>query len=178
MLTTSIGSVQASLDGGLLTLTDGATGGGPIRLDADGMQALVDFLVSAPARESNIRQAYRVAVRPMSGLTARLQVGLAASDVVPISISVLGIFIGPLPGTKLSLSMDQEVVLSLEFEGRGLTLRGIVCRQDSTGCGLLFPGSLKGEELDPPPLLSRIVMELQRRAVAERLQIAKSVTPK
>lgn len=173
MLSTSIGPVQAILDGGILTLTDTATSGGPVRLDGEGMQALVDFLISAPARESNIRQAYRVAVRPSSGLAARLHAGPAAMNVVPGSISVLGIFLSPSPGTKLELSMDQEVVLSLEFEGQGLTLRGLVCRQDNTGSGLLFPDSLNGEELDPPPLLSRIVMELQRRAVAERLEIAK-----
>lgn len=173
MLRASFGTVQASLDGGLLTLTDAAAPGGQIRLDAEGMQSLVDFLVSAPARESNIRQAYRVAVRPTSGLTAGLHTGTTEIEAAPASISVLGIFLTPPAGTKLDLAMDQEVRLSLEFEGQKLTLRGVVCRQDSTGCGLLFPDSLKGEELDPPPLLSRIVMELQRRAVAERLQIAK-----
>ncbi len=173
MLSTTIGSVRARLEGGTLTLTETAAPGSPVCFHGEEIQTLVDFLVSAPARESNIRQAYRVAVRPTSGLVARIQAGTESTDVIATSISVLGPFVGPLPGSKLTLSMDQEVLLSLEFEGRGLTLRGIVCRQDSTGCGLLFPESLKGEELDPPQLLSRIVMELQRRVVAERLQVAK-----
>jgi len=172
MLNTTIGTVTARMELGTLILTDSRRPDAEIRLEGDGPRALAEFLAYSPGRGANDRQAFRVPLATSSGLLVRLS-GPQAVPVVAVSISVTGMFLAPAAGGTLDFAIGRELELQLEFEQRTLDLHGLVCRLDRTGCGLLFRESFRGEELDPPPALSRIVMELQRRAVANRVEVAK-----
>lgn len=171
MLSTTIGTVTARLELGALILTDSKRPGVELRLDGEGPRLLAEFLSQTSERGTNDRQAFRVALSPASGLAVKLT-GPGAVPVTPVSISVTGMFLAPIGGGALEFTIGKEVPLQLEFEQRTLDLHGIVCRLDRTGAGLLFREAFRGEEVEPPPALTRIVMELQRRAAASRLETA------
>lgn len=171
MLSQKIGPVTARMELGTLILTDSRKPGLEIRLDGEGPRILGEFLAYAPDRGANDRQAFRVPISAASGLVVRL-LDSGTVPVVPVSISVTGMFITPIGGGALDFTIGRELAVQLEFEQRTLDLHGIVCRLDRTGAGLLFRESFRNEQVEPPPALTRIVMELQRRAAASRLETA------
>ena len=137
-------------------------------LDVNAIGEIRSFLASLHLLDINRREAYRVPLHECNWLTVSIRCGGESIAVIPKTISVTGIFVAPPPGRSLDLSEGDAVDITLGFEGQSQKLDALVRRCQPGGFGLFFKDSMTGEQIDPPPQLSRIVMELQRRIMNRR----------
>jgi hypothetical protein len=162
MSSKSIGEAVLTVADDVLTLTHREHPDRQLTFSAEDCRQLLAYLNEVVTRESNQRQAFRVPVDRKSGLKVIVTRVVRRIPVVPLSISMTGIFIEA--DKSLPLKMDDEVDVTIDYETNSITLAGTVRRIEPDGYGLLFRDSFRGEEITPPPTLSRIVMALQRRA--------------
>ncbi len=141
-----------------------------ISLDSAGVKELINFVTSHAGSELDRRRTFRVTVWDNSGLTVRLRSGGNECPATPTDISLTGIFVKLCPADWIDLALDDELEAILEFGGRTQTYRVLVRRSQANGYGLLFADSLAGEQINPPPGVTGIVMELQRRWVAQHIK--------
>ncbi len=120
---------------------------------------------------SNQRDAYRVQLTGSSGLRVTVTAAERDWQVAPLNVSLTGVSLRVRPGRALQLSLGDEIELTLEFEGDTVTLDGMVCQQLKTMCGVQFVDSLQRKLTRPPAILAKMVMELQRRRVANRVEV-------
>ena len=168
----TIGEMQLVSDGNTLTIARRDQPDFAVCLDADGFRELLDFVTTIAGTEFNQRQTFRIPLWDSSGLSVQIRTDESQVSVKPTNISLTGIFVEVHPDDWLDLQQDADVEVTLEFEGETQTHHAIVRRREGNGYGLFFPESMKGEEIDPPPGITRIVMELQRRWMARRARRA------
>lgn len=112
----------------------------------------------------------------ISGQDARLaeRVPVSKDDPLDVAVVVDGVRY-PARGLNVSmcgvlvylperpLPLNQEVRVYLRLDGASIDLAGIVRRQVGPGqVGIFFPETVRGEMIDPPAGLRRIVLELGR----------------
>jgi hypothetical protein len=164
----TIGDVRLVADGNKLTIARRGQRDLTLSLDAEGLEELIDFITSLAGDESNQRQNFRVPVHESSGLSVQIRKDKKLLSVIAKNISVGGVFVELRPDAWIDLAQEDELEVLLEFEGITQSYRGVVKRRADNGYGLLFPDSMKGNEVDPPEELRQMVMELQRRWIARR----------
>lgn len=172
MTTTSIGTIDVRFDAGVLTLTDRQSPKTTLRFETAEIRSLAEFLNHLFLVESNARQAFRIPVSDYSGLTVELHRGDVRVAATPVTISLSGIFVRLPDSGAMTLSVGEEVDVTLHLSALTTTLHGQVSRRDRQGSGILFRSAFQGEQLDPPPDLTKIVMQLQRKHAAGHLGIA------
>ena len=167
----TIDDVHVISDGNTLTFARLDLPSLTISLDATGVAELIDFITSLAGAEFNRRRTFRIPVHDSSGLSVQIRKDEKQYSVTPTNISLTGISVVLHPNDWLDLSQDDDLEVILEFEGETQTLHGVVrCCKDN-GFGLFFPESMNGDQMDPSPEISRLVMELQRRWIALQIQI-------
>jgi len=171
MAETTIGDAHLISDGKALQITSRKQPELTVLFDAAEVEQLLDFIASLARTGSHRRQSFRVPLHKSSGLSTTIRVGQKLLPVTPTSISVTGIFVELQPEDWLDLALGDVLKIILKFEGEVQKYHGIVRRCEANGYGLLFTESLSGEEINPPPDLSRLVMELQHRWIALRAKI-------
>ena len=162
----TIGDVSFISDGKTLTISRHKQSDRSVTLDRTGVEELIDFLASLAETEFNRRQTFRVPLWDSSGLYAQIRTEETELQVTPTNVSLTGIFVQPRGDDWLDLELGDNVEVNLDFEGQALSYLGVVRRCENNGFGLFFPVTMNAEEIDPPPELTRIVMELQRRWMA------------
>ena len=168
----TIGDAHLVSDGETLTIGRRGQRDLTLSLDAAGVAELIDFVTSLATTEFNRRQDFRVPIHHSSGLSVQIRKGDRLISVTPTNISITGIFIELPRDDWIDFEQDDQMSVILEFEGEKQDHRGVVRRCADNGYGLFFPKSMKGNELDPPAELSRVVMELQRRWMTRRAKTA------
>ena len=162
----TIGDVVVRVENGEVSFSRRDQATPLIQLDADDVGKLIEFLSDYARSELTQRSSFLVPVSPASGLTVTLKRGQTAYSVTPRNISVMGIFVEFSSADVSDLPRDAVLEITLAFEERTVSLRGVVNRREANGYGIVFPESIRQEELDPPLPLVEIVMELQRRMIA------------
>ena len=166
MAKTTIGNVRLISDGKTLTIARRDQPNMAISLDSTEVEELIDFVTSLAATEFNRRDTFRVPLWDSSGLSVQIRKDETQRLVTPTNISLTGIFVELRPDDWLDLAQDDDLEVILEFEGEAQSHHGVVRRCEDNGYGISFRDSMNGEQIDPPPGVTRIVMELQRRWMA------------
>ena len=162
----TIGDVQFISDGKTLTIARRDQPNMTMSLDKAGVEELIDFVTSLAGTEFNRRQTFRVPVWDSSGLSVQIRKDETQLSVRPTNLSLTGIFVELRPDDWLDLAQDDDLEVILDFEGETHSYRGVVRRCETNGYGLFFPESMNAEQIEPPPGITQIVMELQRRWLA------------
>ncbi len=168
MVEVTIGDFEVRYDGENLTIVQAGETEPVMCLGLDEVEELAVFLDSLRSLSSNRREAFRVSLQGSESLNVFVVKNDTQFEVVPKTISVTGIFVTPAPGQAMGLQENDYVEVLLDFEGESQSYKALVRRCQDDGVGLFFTESMKGEQIDPPPRLSRTVMELQRRLMARR----------
>ncbi|MFK7738321.1 MAG: PilZ domain-containing protein [Pirellulaceae bacterium] len=161
-----IGNLKLETQKRRLRIVNQADGQEITTLEEEQVEELIDFIVSLSYSEFNRRRSFRVPVKDASGLLVEMEKDGKQIPVRARDISVTGICIENnfCPGDELKL--EDEVVVQLEFEGNVDTIAGVVKRLEYETVGILFPDCLRGETIEPPEEIRRLVMQLQRRWIA------------
>ena len=117
------------------------------------------------------RQTFRLGRDALSELSAY---AVHAGRRYPVKIrdlSLTGVFMEVPLGLEVDFGKIEEFEIALEYNGQQQSHRGVVRRQAANGYGVFFPSSMKGEHIDPPTPLVRLVMELQRQRLAKLARI-------
>ncbi len=163
-----IGDVTLSVGAQGLTLRPRNQPDLEIRFDADGVSELLDLLRIASEHIFSQRQGFRVPIRSSSTLDTTLRIGAEeAFAVTARNVSLTGIFVELRPDEPHELTLDLEVEVVMDFERKTVSAHGIVRRHEAGGYGIFFVESVRGEELNPPPALVRLVRKLEARWLAE-----------
>jgi|CXWL01.1.fsa_nt_gi hypothetical protein len=164
----TIGDVIVTADQGALSFVRRDQSTPLLRFDAGEAGKLMTFLQSYVKTELNQRSAFRVPVWPASGLSAKLTANQKVHAVKPLDISLSGMSFEFVSANAPALPDGADVEITLTFESNKLTLPAVVRRREANEYGIVFPDSMRNDDLDPPWQLVSIVMELQRRLVAPR----------
>jgi len=165
----TIGEVHVTFDGDTLTITQRDQPDVNLSLSAAEVKELIDFVTSFAGSGFNRRQTFRVPLRDSGDLSVQIRRNEKEVSATATDIGLTGIFVEQRRDAWLDLSLDDDVEVIIEFEGQAHTYHGVVRRRQDNGYGLFFPESIRGEHVDPPPHLLEIVMELQRRWMAQRI---------
>lgn len=141
-----------------------------VSFDLKAIEEIKSFLETLHLLDVNRREAYRVPLQNNSLLSASIRYEGNSIAVIPKTISVTGVFVAPACGTSLDLKEGDSVEITLDFEGESQKLDALVRRCQPDGFGLFFKDSMIGEQIEPHPQLSRLVMELQRRIMTRRVR--------
>lgn len=146
----------------------------PCGADGDGDRQLVVEIPTQIACEE-LRSAARVPTPRGCGLTARLVADgrdLGAAD--PMDLSASGIRLdlegesGGIDCAPAGLEFAGPLEVELRLGDAHARLRAELRRREGSRVALLFPDTLRGGRLAPPPALAQIVRELEERALRLR----------
>ena len=166
--------IQLTYDGDTLTISSLKDPQMSVSLDPGTVEDLVEFVhLFAPVDEDkpdapNRREAFRVPVCEESGMKSMIITKGKQLKVRPTNISMTGVFIEVPKETADEFQVDDQVEVAMALEKWQVTLDAIVRRKQDHGYGLFFPATIKEEHVEPPPILRRIVMDLQRRWMLHR----------
>ncbi|MCA9136088.1 MAG: PilZ domain-containing protein [Planctomycetales bacterium] len=169
MAVIKLSDIQLVYDGDTLTISSVKTPEKSVTLDAQSVEELVDFVQGlAPVDESdgpgsNRRESFRVPVLDDSGLAVTLVKGNKRCEAKPANISMTGVFIKVPEKSQPDFKISDEIFVELTYQKSKIELEAIVRRIEDGGIGLFFPVTIKSEHVNPPPLVRRIVMDLQRQ---------------
>ncbi len=166
----AIGDIQLHSDGNTLTISGRNQPDMTVCLNASEIEQLLNFVSSLAGTGSRRRQSFRVPLNESSGLKVRILTEGRLVEVIPTSLSLTGVFVVVPPNEWIDLAQGDILEVILEFENETHTYHGSVRRREVNGYGLLFTESMNGRQIEPPPDISRIVMELQRRWMALRVK--------
>ncbi len=169
-----IGNVHLTSDGQCLTIASFSEPEVKFSLNSSEFKEMVYFIEALAGSEFDRRRVFRTPVWESSGLSVRLRTGVTEHVFRPTDMSLTGIFVKLYPDDWIKLALDQEVDVILNFEGESQLYRAVVRRCEDIGYGLFFLDSMVGEQIAPPPGITRIVMELQRRWLARRVKIVQN----
>ena len=162
--------IQLTYNGRTLTISSLKQPARSVSLDPKSVEDLVDFVnLFAPVdddsqpRSQNRREAFRVPIVDDGGFRFHILQNGRQFLVKATNISMTGIFIAVPDDSPLKIRIDDELETEMALEKWKIALSAVVRRQEDTGFGLFFPATIRGEHVEPPPVLRRIVMDLQRR---------------
>ena len=162
-----IGDVVIATEGGRLTFSRDGESVVKIRLDADGLSELMDFLRSVRVDEQNRRRGFRVPILS-DRFQSHLRGDLASVPTRARDVSLSGIFLEFPDGTP-EIDVSDPVTVFVEYGHDRAELDGIVMRRTDQGVGIVFGHAANVESPTPPAELSRIVMLLEREWLAARI---------
>lgn len=120
------------------------------------------------------RATFRIAVKPSSGLQAAFVVNDNLHIARACNLSTEGIFIRPLDRRAAPrLEPNDAVTVEIEFQGEDIWLSGEVRARRDGGYGIYFPRTDRDGYRNPRDKLRRIVMELQRESITQRIEVLK-----
>ena len=140
--------------------------------ERDGIERLV-LGMPAGFATANGRMLYRVDVTVIEGLECMIGVrgegggGILHASVRDISDS--GVFVTFADGVP-DLSPRDSVAVTLAFDGKRVTVDGVVRRRDAEGIGIYFPVVVEDPELNSPPELRAMVQALERAWLSHRVR--------
>ena len=128
------------------------------KLDAEGVEHLIEFLNGLPRFAEERRGAFRVPVIVPKQLEVEVTQGEVSVPATAIDVSLGGALLEIGLYDDVNLAINDAVDVKLEFEGNEVILRGSVRRMLARRYGVAF-------EYSPPapPALQRIVATLQQR---------------
>lgn len=177
--------IQLTYDGRTLTISSVKERGKSVTLDARTVEELVDFVkLFEPIEENrtetgnsetgndetgNRREAFRVPVIDDFNLRCVITRHGECIEAKATNISMTGVFVElpelielPERGSD-RIMIDDKMDVSITLDKWNVVLASVVRRQEDHGFGLFFPATIRGHNVEPPPMLRRIVMDLQRR---------------
>ena len=172
--------IQLTYDGRTLTISSVKEPGKSVALDARTVEELVDFVkLFEPIEEENAetdkpatgnrREAFRVPVIDDFNLRCVITRHGESIEAKATNISMTGVFVElpefielPERGSD-RIMIDDQMDVSITLDKWNVVLASVVRRQEDHGFGLFFPATIRGHNVEPPPMLRRIVMDLQRR---------------
>lgn len=168
--------IEIFYDGETLKISSSEDPEKSVSFDPKSVKGLVDFvhLLSPPeetetqTQDENRRESFRVPVIEDSGLRVTLISGKERCESKPTNISMTGVFVEVPKDRTIPLDINDELRARLSMNKTEIELEAIVRRIEPNGFGLFFPEAFKGEHVDPPPTVRRIVMDLQRRWMMHR----------
>lgn len=167
MQSVRIGDVLVSYDARGIDLRREGHLDAMLHFDRGGIRELMELLRDVLEAGLDERHGSRVPVLSSTGVSAHIMLDGQLIPVNVRNISLSGMLIDPPAGDLHELSIGQELTVTLDFEEVRLNrLRALVQRRAGTAFGLYFPDCVDGDELNPPPILARIVRELQQRQAA------------
>ncbi|MCC9601175.1 PilZ domain-containing protein [Stieleria sp. JC731] len=161
--------IELIYDGDELTICSVSRPETRLTLDPDAVDELVDFVETiqktkvAIAEQDNQRQSFRVPIVRRDDLHVEINFRGMDFEARPDNISMTGLFIRSHDRDPVKFQIGDEATLTLTCNGESTELEGIVRRMGRNGYGFFFPACVRFEQVDPPPEVRRIVMELQRR---------------
>ncbi|WP_182869715.1 PilZ domain-containing protein [Rhodopirellula sp. JC639] len=166
-------------DGDTLKISSGDEPQKSVTLDPATVKPLVDFVQAlappeekeAKSEEENRRESFRVPIIDESGLSVTLISGKNRCVSKPTNISMTGVFVEVPKDRSIALDIDDELRARLSMNKSEIELDAVVRRIEPNGFGLFFPETFKGEHVDPPPIIRRIVMDLQRQWMQHRKEL-------
>lgn len=165
MKETHIGDTHFVFDGKQLTIKGRDRVSPSCIMDRTDLPTLYQFIGSLMGLNEE-RQTFRLGRDALSDLSGFV---VHAGRRYPVKIrdlSLTGVFMEVPPGLEVDFGKIEEFEIVLEHNGQQQRHRGVVQRQAANGYGVFFPSSMKGEHIDPPVPLVRLVMELQRQRLA------------
>ena len=178
--------IQLKYDGKTLTISSVEQPHRSVSLDPRAVEELVQFVhalsdvdidpsdqssqspVSGRTDGANRREAFRVPVIVESGLEVSVTANGEQTNAEPTNISMTGVFVELAEGSRIQPNIGDELHVQLATDELSIGLDAVVRRKEKDGFGLFFPASIKGEHVNPPPVLRLIVMDLQRRWMMHR----------
>ena len=115
------------------------------------------------------RAAYRVSVKPRSGLAASVHVSDRYWKAVPGNISPEGIFLRLEPDAPVELKISANVEVEIVSADETLLLHGVIRSRRAGGYGILFPERSEEGYVNPLEELGHVCAELQREMLSKRL---------
>jgi hypothetical protein len=170
MKETHIGDTHFVYDGRRLTIKGRDRVLPSCIMDRTELPTLYQFIGSLMSLNEE-RQTFRLGRDALSELSAYAAHAGRRYPVKIRDLSLTGVFMEVPLGLDVDLSKLEEFQIVLEHHGQQQSHRAVVRRQTSTGYGVFFPASMKGEHIDPPAALVRLVMELQRQRLAKLARI-------
>ena len=169
---TDIGNYRITVDRGSLTITHHENSDATIDLNAREVEVLVEWIAEHGGDSEDRRLAFRLPIQDSSQL--KTVIHLNDSDVVvnARSISLSGIYVELPPEFAGEMQTEMQVEVSLKLDSSTVRLSAVVRRCDLRSCGLFFPSNLKSGEPVPPANYLGMVMELQRRWLADCLHLS------
>jgi len=171
--------IQLTYDGETLTICSVNHPLKSVSLDANAVGELIDFVQSVskrrPARpliDDNRRESFRVPIVDAGDLRCRLTVRGHTYQGQPSNISMTGVYIQRRLSDPIELRIGDEIDLQMTSRDQQIDMDAIVRRLGINGYGLFFPRTMKGDTIAPPSEFRRMVMELQRRWMATRSDLA------
>ena len=168
MAEADIGEFRVRSLHGELTITYRDRQDASVVFDADGVEALVDFLTVQTEPQANRRHTFRVSLWNSCGLAVVVHCDGHRVEAIPGSIGLTGVFVELPAASEVELPIGTRAEVMLSLDGTHEKLDVVVRRREGRGCGLFFPASMKDDDVDPPEFLVRMVMELQRRWLVGR----------
>lgn len=163
MATVTIGDVAFRASGSMLMIAKADSPGISVRLDAESVEDLIDFVTGLAETEFNRRQHFRIPLEGNSGLSVEIRKGKSAFTATPLNISVSGMLIEAPADRVTELPLDAHVEVVLELDGISHAYPAIVRRHTDRKIGLVFVESVRKDETAAQTQLAALVMELQRR---------------
>jgi len=120
------------------------------------------------------RGAYRVSVKPSSGLSASMSLENRRWKATPGNVSTDGVFLRLAPDAPVSLEVDTPVVVEMTFGDEApLKLHGTIRTRRAGGYGIFFPSRTDDGYVNPLTRLGHVWAELQRDDLSKRLFVGK-----
>lgn len=115
------------------------------------------------------RAAYRVSVKPRSGLAASVHASNRHWKAVLGNISPEGIFLRLEPDAPVDLKVNTDVEVEITTAGETLLLHGVIRSRRSGGYGIFFPERTEEDYVNALDQLGHICAELQRDMLSKRI---------
>ena len=166
MQETKIGNVFVRVDREALTFRRKGTSKPQISLDISDVAELIEFLNIHAQALGDRRRAHRVPAMN-SQLQVKLTIGHDEFNVVPLNVSLTGMFGEFLADEDPGMTTGDVVQVTLEYGDDYFSSLGIVRHRQGNGYGIQFKGIAKD---DPPRSLSQIIRKLLQKQIADRLR--------
>jgi len=137
-----------------------------VRLDLEEAIELFRFLQSV-INPADRRNTHRLAIPEGGGFRSTIHLATEAIPSEAKNLSLTGILLLPVSPNAAGLHVGATVRVLLEFDGESVIAEATIQRRTGSEYGLSFLDSGTGDELDPLPGLSRIMMKLERYWIME-----------
>ncbi|WP_149498424.1 PilZ domain-containing protein [Roseiconus lacunae] len=161
--------IELVYDGESLTICSVENEDARLTLDEHAVEELIHFVEtiqrskSAIPDDDNRRQSFRVPILRRDDLQVLIHFRGMEFEGRPENVSMTGVFIKASDRDPVQFQIGDEARLVLTCNDESIEMKGVVRRIARNGYGFFFPACLRFHQVDPPPEVRRLVMELQRR---------------
>ncbi|MBT8350339.1 MAG: PilZ domain-containing protein [Deltaproteobacteria bacterium] len=165
-----IENMVINYDGQQITFDDRDRQKYSFKLKPDTISDLIDYLRSFQKNDGQKRNAFRIPLTEDNGLSVVLKYGDKSCAVTPINISLTGILIEFDSDDVYDMALNEEVVLSIKLGQKAGDILGGIVRRDNRQYGIFFLGTVDGNKIQPPEIISYIALKLERAWLRSRIQ--------